>query len=365
MASTANGARSAIRRFPAATPLPRRIAIRAHVARNAPVPTASGACRVRQRRHLAAAPGARAAQFAPVAHARAALLDPPRARRPALHPDRRRRRRVGAGPADGRGDRRRDALGRGADVSATDRAGRRFTDKLQPRRARRRRWTRRPWVRRDALETCALRPISPAFHGRHRPDADPGTVDPVPVARDITPRADGRVDLHRPARSADRRAVRRGRARRRQAKLRAKQVFHWLYHRGATEFEAMTDIAKTMRPWLAERFVIGRPGSGRGAAFDRRHAQVAAAHRRRPRLRDGLHSRRRPRHAVRLEPGRLHAQLPLLPHRHDAPGAQPDAGRDRRPGHARARRARRMAQGTDGRSPTRRPRPNTPPTGAC
>jgi len=26
-----------------------------------------------------------------------------------------------------------------------------------------------------------------------------------------------------------------------------------------TEFEAMTDIAKTMRPWLAERFVIGRP----------------------------------------------------------------------------------------------------------
>jgi 23S rRNA (adenine2503-C2)-methyltransferase len=36
-------------------------------------------------------------------------------------------------------------------------------------------------------------------------------------------------------------------------------VFHWLYHRGVTEFEAMTDIAKAMRPWLAERFVIGRP----------------------------------------------------------------------------------------------------------
>ena len=36
-------------------------------------------------------------------------------------------------------------------------------------------------------------------------------------------------------------------------------MFHWLYHRGVTEFEAMTDIAKTMRPWLAARFVIGRP----------------------------------------------------------------------------------------------------------
>ncbi|HEU4820260.1 MAG TPA: 23S rRNA (adenine(2503)-C(2))-methyltransferase RlmN, partial [Qipengyuania sp.] len=43
------------------------------------------------------------------------------------------------------------------------------------------------------------------------------------------------------------------------AKLRAKQVFHWLYHRGVTDFAAMTDIAKPMRPWLAERFVIGRP----------------------------------------------------------------------------------------------------------
>jgi 23S rRNA (adenine2503-C2)-methyltransferase len=87
----------------------------------------------------------------------------------------------------------------------------------------------------------------------------PGNIDPVPVAREITPRADGRVDLiglpktHIAALFAaaglDAKA----------AKLRAKQVFHWLYHRGVTEFEAMTDIAKTMRPWLTERFVIGRP----------------------------------------------------------------------------------------------------------
>jgi 23S rRNA (adenine2503-C2)-methyltransferase len=36
-------------------------------------------------------------------------------------------------------------------------------------------------------------------------------------------------------------------------------VFHWLYHRGVTDFASMTDIAKPMRPWLAERFVIARP----------------------------------------------------------------------------------------------------------
>jgi 23S rRNA (adenine2503-C2)-methyltransferase len=87
----------------------------------------------------------------------------------------------------------------------------------------------------------------------------PGQVDPVPVARDITPRADGRVDLMGlpKARIADLMAE--AGLDTKQAKLRSKQVYHWIYHRGVTDFEAMTDIAKTMRPWLAERFVIGRP----------------------------------------------------------------------------------------------------------
>ena len=87
----------------------------------------------------------------------------------------------------------------------------------------------------------------------------PGIIDPVPVARNITPRADGRTDLIGlpRARLADLLSAEGLDAR--QAKLRAKQVFHWLYHRGVTDFEAMTDIAKPMRPWLTERFVIGRP----------------------------------------------------------------------------------------------------------
>jgi len=87
----------------------------------------------------------------------------------------------------------------------------------------------------------------------------PGQVDPVPVARDITPRADGRVDLIGLPKDRIRELFEEAGLEPKQAKLRAKQVFHWLYHRGVTEFEAMTDIAKTMRPWLAERFVIGRP----------------------------------------------------------------------------------------------------------
>ncbi|MFC4255326.1 23S rRNA (adenine(2503)-C(2))-methyltransferase RlmN [Altererythrobacter xixiisoli] len=87
----------------------------------------------------------------------------------------------------------------------------------------------------------------------------PGQIDPVPVARDITPRADGRIDLMGLSRRRMAALLADQGLDSKQAKLRAKQLFHWLYHRGVTDFEAMTDIAKTMRPWLAERFVIGRP----------------------------------------------------------------------------------------------------------
>jgi len=87
----------------------------------------------------------------------------------------------------------------------------------------------------------------------------PGQLDPVPVARDITARADGRTDLIGLPREQIRALFEAAGLDARQAKLRAKQVFHWIYHRGVTGFAAMTDIAKTMRPWLEERFVIGRP----------------------------------------------------------------------------------------------------------
>src|SRR5690606_3096470 len=87
----------------------------------------------------------------------------------------------------------------------------------------------------------------------------PGPLDPVPVARTVTPRADGRLDLIGLSRPQIAELFAAAGLDARQAKLRAKQVYHWLYHRGATDFTMMTDIAKTMRPWLAERFVIGRP----------------------------------------------------------------------------------------------------------
>jgi 23S rRNA (adenine2503-C2)-methyltransferase len=45
-----------------------------------------------------------------------------------------------------------------------------------------------------------------------------------------------------------------------EAPFRAKQLWHWIYHQGVTDFAAMANIAKPMREKLADHFVIGRPG---------------------------------------------------------------------------------------------------------
>ena len=144
-----------------------------------------------------------------------------------------------------------------------------------------------------------------------------------------------------------------------QVRMRVAQLWGWIYVRGVTSFDAMTDVSKDLRTRLAQRFISPARRSS-GAGLDRRHAQVAAAaaaprpRGARARGRDRLHPRGRPRHAVHLEPGRLHAQLPLLPHGHAGARAQPRGRGDRRADPARPRPDRRLA---------RRSRPTTPP--AC
>ena len=41
--------------------------------------------------------------------------------------------------------------------------------------------------------------------------------------------------------------------------FRAKQLWHWIYHQGATDFSKMSSIARPLQERLAERFVVGRP----------------------------------------------------------------------------------------------------------
>lgn len=87
----------------------------------------------------------------------------------------------------------------------------------------------------------------------------PGHIDPVPVPRAAVLRDDGRIDLVGLPREQIRQELEAAGLDARQAKLRAKQIWHWIYNRGATRFADMTDIAKAQHPWLEDRFVIGRP----------------------------------------------------------------------------------------------------------
>ena len=72
-------------------------------------------------------------------------------------------------------------------------------------------------------ESAALMPI-------------PGHIDPVPVPRDFKPRADGRIDLLGLSKLDLRMALETAQLEPKQAKLRAKQLWHWIYNRGVTEF---------------------------------------------------------------------------------------------------------------------------------
>src|ERR1700741_2639298 len=42
--------------------------------------------------------------------------------------------------------------------------------------------------------------------------------------------------------------------------FRARQLWHWIYHRGVTDFAAMTSLAKGFREHLGGAYVLRRPG---------------------------------------------------------------------------------------------------------
>ena len=87
----------------------------------------------------------------------------------------------------------------------------------------------------------------------------PGPADPLPVPRAAVPRADGKIELIGLPRDKIRVVLEGAGLEPKQAKLRAKQIWHWIYNRGVGDFAAMTDIAKAQQPWFATRFVVTRP----------------------------------------------------------------------------------------------------------
>src|SRR6218665_1225036 len=212
---------------------------------------------------MAAPRGARAGSFSAVAPNRSRCAHRAAAARPAFRAARRRRRCLGRRPAYGCGHRRRDALRHGHDGF---RARYRQPRVLQHMGSGRRRLCH--GCGRHRLRQGAVAIPGGFAYRRGSMDTNlmqiAGHIDPVPVARagivdGITPREDGRVDLIGLPRLRIAELFVEAGLDSKAAKLRAKQVYHWIYHRGVSDFDAMTDIAKQMRPWLAQRFVVGRP----------------------------------------------------------------------------------------------------------
>src|SRR3979409_1789701 len=44
-----------------------------------------------------------------------------------------------------------------------------------------------------------------------------------------------------------------------EAPFRVKQLWHWIYHQGVTDFSRMSSIARPLQMKLSERFIIDRP----------------------------------------------------------------------------------------------------------
>lgn len=84
-------------------------------------------------------------------------------------------------------------------------------------------------------------------------DSHSSVFGPVP------PRADGKINLIGLSRQDLAAAV----ADLGEKPFRAKQLWGWIYGRGVTDFQAMTNIAKPLRVGLAERFAIERPETSR------------------------------------------------------------------------------------------------------
>ena len=87
----------------------------------------------------------------------------------------------------------------------------------------------------------------------------PGLIDPVPVPRAATERADGRTAIVGLTRAELVAALVAAGIDVKAAKMRAAQVWHWVYHRGVVDFALMANIARETRQLLERHFVVGRP----------------------------------------------------------------------------------------------------------
>jgi 23S rRNA (adenine2503-C2)-methyltransferase len=88
------------------------------------------------------------------------------------------------------------------------------------------------------------------------PDAASAAIEKRPLERYVAPAKPSLVGLSR-AELAE--ALGAAGVPERQRRMRVQQIWHWLYVRGAEDFDQMTTLSKELRAELAQRFTLARP----------------------------------------------------------------------------------------------------------
>src|SRR5262245_52884666 len=124
-------------------------------------------------------------------------------------------------------------------------------------RARRPRSQRRPPWRSDlfAVRICPHR-IFMSIKLEAEAAVAPGFVEKAPLERYVDPDRPSLVGRSRAELAA---ALGELGVPPAQRKMRVQQLWHWLYVRGATTFDAMTSVSKDLRARLENRFTVARP----------------------------------------------------------------------------------------------------------
>src|SRR5271169_5726407 len=86
--------------------------------------------------------------------------------------------------------------------------------------------------------------------------AAPGLIEKAPLERYVRPRRPSLVGMSRAELAAALGEIGVPPA---QRKMRAQQLWHWLYVRGATSFDVMTSVSKELRADLTRAFTLDRP----------------------------------------------------------------------------------------------------------
>src|SRR5690348_10374511 len=86
--------------------------------------------------------------------------------------------------------------------------------------------------------------------------ARPGALEKAPLERYVAPERPSLIGMSR-AGLAD--ALRRAGVPERERKMRVQQLWHWMYVRGVTDFDAMSSVSKVLRAEIARHFTLERP----------------------------------------------------------------------------------------------------------